>query len=297
MSVKNQLIITIICAVLLPLIVVIFLVSQQIRSQALVDFEQRAVAEISHVNTAFTLYLDSLAEDATFLSRSQTILALTDETTTYMEGTRMARSIRSGDPQAEAFALMEDFGESRPDYAYVFLGLETGAYIQWPPTEMTDYDPRLRDWYQAAIESSTQPIRPPAYQDISTGAPLIDYLHTFTTDSGLRGVIGVDVTLEKLTEMVSSVRFGEKGFLILIEDTGTILADSREPENNFKSALEMPEPYPTLFQQTGLIEVTFEGDDWFATVMESPTLGWKFIGLIPAHEVYATANSLSLKIL
>ena len=66
MSIKNQLIITIICAVILPLLVVTLLVSQQIRSQAVEDFEQRATAEIQHVNTAFTLYLNSLAEDAVF---------------------------------------------------------------------------------------------------------------------------------------------------------------------------------------------------------------------------------------
>lgn len=298
MSVKNQLIITIICAVILPLTAVALLVSQQIRSQAVDDFEQRAIAEIQHVNTAFTIYLDSLAEDATFLARSPTILALTDETTTYMGvSPRMTRSLRSGDPEAEAFALMEDFGESRPDYAYVFLGLETGGYIQWPSTETSDYDPRLRGWYQEAIASRTQPFRPPAYQDAFSGVPLIDYLHTFTTTSGIKGVVGVDVTLGRLTEMVSSVQFGQDGFLILIEDTGTILADSRQPDNNFKSALEMHDPYPRLFRETGLMRVQLEGQDWFAMVMESSTLGWKFVGLIPSREVYATANSLNLKIL
>lgn len=95
MSVKNQLIITIICAVILPLMVVTILVSQQIRSQAVSDFEQRAMSEISHVITAFTLYLDSLADDAIFLAKNSTILTITDETTTYMVATpRMTRSVQ-----------------------------------------------------------------------------------------------------------------------------------------------------------------------------------------------------------
>ncbi|ASP37339.1 chemotaxis protein [Bacterioplanes sanyensis] len=292
MSIRSRLLLALLSAVILPLLIIAILVTMKLQDQAVSDFEQRAQAEISHIDTAFTLYLTGLAEDATFLAQTDALRRLTADTTTYMGPERQTRSERQGDAEAEAFALLDDFGKARPDLAYVFLGLETGGYIQWPSSSISDYDPRQRPWYTGPMNSATQPVRPPAYADINTGTPLIDFLHTFTTDSGLKGVVGVDVTLGKLTDMVKAVKFGEEGYLILIEETGAILADSRNSDNNFQKVSELGAPYNGFFQQNGLAKVELDGRQWFTHVMTSPELGWKFVGLIPESEVYATAHTL-----
>jgi methyl-accepting chemotaxis protein len=292
MSIRFRLMLALLSAVVLPLVTIAILVTIQIRDQAEQQFEQQASAEISHIDTAFTLYLNGLAEDATFLARTNAVKRLTADTTTYMGIERKTRAQREGDAEAEVFALFDDFGQARPDLAYVFLGLDTGGYVQWPSTSTSDYDPRQRPWYQTTMSSATQPVRPPAYEDSNTGAPLIDFLHTFTTESGIKGVVGVDVTLAKLTDMVKAVKFGEEGYLILIEETGTILADSNDSENNFKKVSDLGGPYQRFFRNDGLTRVQLHDRNWYAKTMTSPELGWKFIGLIPEQEVYATANSL-----
>ncbi len=238
------------------------------------------------------MYLNGLAEDARYLAESPAIKRLTADTSHYMAEEKPTYSQLEGSIEAEAFALMNAFGEARPDLAYVFLGLETGSYIQWPKGKLGNYDPRKRPWYQAAISKPGKIVRPPVYEDLTTKAPLIDYLHTFTTQSGLEGVIGLDVSLNKLTEMVQKVHFGQNGYLILIEDTGVILADSSNPDNNFKPVQKLADSYQTLFSANGLLEISLEGKTWFANVYQSPELGWKFIGLIPQEEVYAVANQL-----
>ena len=188
--------------------------------------------------------------------------------------------------------MLEAYGEARPDLAYVFLGLENGAYVQWPSGELGDYDPRARPWYQAAMKQPGQPVRAPAYKDVFTGAPILDYLHTFTTDSGLKGVVGVDVTLKKLSDMVHGVQFGKEGYLILIEETGTILADGSNSENSFRNVADMDSIYARMNQAEGMSEVTMDGRAWFAQTVTSPALGWKFVGLIPQEEVFSTADRL-----
>src|SRR5690606_38057200 len=113
-------------------------------------------------------------------------------------------------------------------------------------------------------------VRAAAYEDVNTGAPLLDYLHTFTTDSGLQGVVGVDVTLSKLTDMVKQVQFGKAGYLILVEETGTVLADSGNKANNFKNIKELDEAYQQFFAREGLFETELNGQSWFATAYTSP---------------------------
>jgi len=296
MSIRVRFILSLLCAVIVPLLIITLLITFQIRENALDQYQHQAEAEIKHIDNSFSLYLNGLAEDAQFLSTSPAIKRLTAETTNYLGAKKPTFSKMEGSAEAEAFALMNEFGEARPDLSYVFLGLETGGYIQWPKGELGNYDPRKRPWYQASISNKGKIVRPPAYADITTGTPLIDYLTTFTTNSGLVGVVGVDVTLSKLTEMVKKVRFGESGYLILIEDTGVVLADGSNADNNFKNVNELPETYQALFNANGLLEASFDDQTWFANTYKSPELGWKFVGLIPQQEVYAVANQLVMNI-
>ncbi len=292
MSIRVRFITSLVCAVVVPLCIIALLITWQIKENTLAQYQQQAEAEIKHIDNSFSLYLHGLAEDARFLAKSPAIMRLTADTTNYMGAEKPTFSELEGSIEAEAFALMSAFGEARPDLKYVFLALENGSYIQWPQGRYGHYDPRKRPWYQAGISQKEDAVRPPAYEDITNKEPLIDYLHSFTTQNGLEGVMGVDVSLEKLTQMVKQVHFGQEGYLMLIEDTGVVLADSHNPGNNFKPVHELDNSYQTLFNSNGLQEVFQQGRGWFANVYQSPELGWKFISLIPKQEVYAVANQM-----
>ena len=292
MLIRTRLTVALLSAVIIPLLIITILVVVELRNSALSSFEIRSNAEIRHIDTAFSLYLNGLAEDAAFLASTQVLKHLDKSVTKYFDTPKPTFSETSGSVEADAYGLMNDFGNARPDLAYVFLGLSDGSYIQWPGSDLGNYDPRARPWYKAAEARPGKAVRAAAYEDINTGAPLLDYLHTFTTDSGLQGVVGVDVTLGKLTDMVKAVHFGEAGYLILVEETGTVLADSGNPDNNFKNISELGDTYQQFFTGEGLFETRLNDQRWFATAYTSPELGWKFIGVIPADEVFASAISM-----
>ncbi len=292
MNIRIRLIAAMLLAVILPMTVLTVIVVMKFRDNALEDFKSRSSAEIRQIDKAFSLYLNGLAEDARFLSSTQALKGLDASVTKYLGAPKQTFSQRQGSAEARAFDLMSDLGDAHPDLAYVFLGIETGGYIQWPTGEMGKYDPRLRPWYKEANEKPGEAVRSHPYKDVATGAPLIDYLHTFTTDSGVKGVVGVDVTLKTLTEMVRSVQFGEQGYLILLEQTGVVLADSGNPDNNFKNVSDLWDAYLALFKADGLVNTTLNEQPWFATVYTSPELGWKFIGVIPSQEVFSVAAEM-----
>jgi len=296
MSIKNRLILAILSAVILPLTIITYLSTNDVRKQAYQNFQERAEAEVKHIDNTFSLYLNGLGEDAAFLAKSFPLQDLTADTTLYTGESKPTRTATTGSPEAKAYALMSAFGKARPDLAYVFLGLETGGYIQWPSSDFGNYDPRKRPWYQSALKNPGQPVRAPAYKEINTGTPILDYLHTFTTSSGLTGVVGVDVTLEKLTKMVKNVRFGEEGYLILVEETGVVLADGSNDKNNFRDISELGDAYKDIVKNDGIHQLKSAGRQWLAQSVTSPALGWTFIGLIPEDEVYNSASVLRNKI-
>jgi len=295
MTIKTRFLIALIASVLLPVTIISALVINNVRDNALESFQNNSQAEIAHIDKAFSLYLNGLAEDASYLANSETIRNLDTSVATYMgKPSKMMTPDQNSEVEQAAYQMMKEFGESHPDLAYVYLGMDHGGYIQWPKgNNSNDYDPRVRPWYTESI-NSTIPVRVPAYADLQTNTPLQDYLVRFEGKNGAFGAIGVDVTLGKLTDMVKSVKFGQEGYVMLIEDTGKVLADPSNPENNFKELTEVSASHKTLADNAyGLSHVEFEGETWFANKYESPALGWKFIGLVPASEVYASANSLT----
>lgn len=298
MSIRIKFVVTLLAGVIIPVVLITLISLMNFKDSAVVSFEKQSVNEIRLVDKAFSLYLNGLAEDALFLSKIDAIKNLTAQTTTYMDDVADPMTPEKNSPQeANAYRLMKEFGESRPDLAYVFIGLDTGGYLQWPLWDnAVNYDPRKRPWYLQALKQPDRAVRAHSYQDINTGAPLLDYLKVFETNDGTRGVVGVDVTLQKLTSMVKEVQFGTQGYLMLIEDTGVVLADPSNTEHNFKQLSEISAVHKELASAKGMITVEFDGEPWYATIYESPALGWKFIGLIPHSEVFELVDELALLI-
>ncbi|MBY4678319.1 methyl-accepting chemotaxis protein [Marinobacterium arenosum] len=299
MSIRVKFLLALMASVLVPVLIVSATVILNIRDSALRVFETSSAKEIRQVDNAFSLYLNGLAEDAAFLASNASLRQLDSSVAKYVDkpSAPMTPDQNSAVEQ-EAYRLMAEFGESHPDLAYVYLGLSDGGYIQWPKGENgANYDPRKRPWFINAREAR-EATRVPAYEDITSGAPLLDYLQRFEARDGLFGVVGVDVTLSKLTEMVKQVTFGGSGFVMLVEDTGTVLADPSNTEHNFKALDSLGGFYAELADsRSGLREVTLDGDRWITNTYVSPQLGWKFIGFVPSSEVYAEANQLSWTIL
>lgn len=78
-----------------------------------------------------------------------------------------------------------------------------------------DYDPVQRGWYQQAAEEKSIIVTDP-YCDALTGQMCTTIAAPIYIESELAGVIGLDVTLETVTELTDSINYesGVYGFLV-----------------------------------------------------------------------------------
>lgn len=298
MTIRFRFLILLVSAVVLPVALVAFMAAHEFRSNAVESFKQNSLSEIEKIDQTFSLYLGGLAEDVKFLANSVPIKALDDSVTNYKSANMPPmNALANTEVEANAYRLLESFGETHKDLTYVYLGLDSSGYIQWPQEDMSAYDPTVRPWYASAKSNMNNPVRTPAYRDFTSGAPILGYTHTFKAVDGLVGAVGIDVTLSKLTNMVNAIKFGEEGYLILVEETGRVLADSAKPDNNFKDMASINEEYQTLALAEEFTQVELAGRKWFASVYTSPAIGWKFIGLKPVSEVFSATNALEISML
>ncbi|MET1257263.1 methyl-accepting chemotaxis protein [Aliikangiella maris] len=175
-------------------------------------------------------------------------------------------------------------------------GGESGGYIQAPEESnpVGNYDPRKRPWYQLAKASPQKAIMTSTYKG-SLGDPMVSIAHSITNTSGnFIGVQSVDVALSRLTEIISSIRLGETGYLILIDENNTILADAKNPENGFKKLNELDgELYQQLAaNQQKNFSIEQNGTSYEITSYLSPELKWRFIGIIETYEIHSPTYRL-----
>lgn len=134
-------------------------------------------------------------------------------------------------------------------YALDEQGNRTGLASAYP-----DYDPRVRPWYQAAVNKG-QPAWTPIFVwttgDIGTDA----VVPVFGTDNELSGVLDVSLTLGGISTFLAELEVGSAGEIFIIDRSGMLVASStteavyveEEGEVRRLSALDSQLP---LIQQT-----------------------------------------------
>ncbi|WP_221799744.1 methyl-accepting chemotaxis protein [Oceanobacter mangrovi] len=290
MTIKQRLILIVLAAVILPMLVTVSIAIGEFRTTAETSFRHGANQQMMQISQTFETYMTSMAQSVAFLAKTDALLALDDSVVNYTGAEGPMTPEQNGEVERNAWRLMEDFGSVNPNLEYVYLGLENGSYIQWPKTDLGGYNPTKRPWYAAALKQPGQAVTMAPYADFNTGNPLVPYMHSFKTSSGLTGVIAMDITLAKLTEIVRSVTFGESGYLILVDQNGVVLADAGNKDNNFKKVAELGSDYNGMAAGS-MDHVMLNGREWLVANYRSPVSGWTLIGLVPTKEVFAAVDA------
>ncbi|MBD9655718.1 MULTISPECIES: methyl-accepting chemotaxis protein [unclassified Pseudomonas] len=296
MNIKQKLTWAFAAIACVPVVLVAVVVVVNLREQARDDFLDSSSREIRQIENAMNQFFDAIAQNVEYLAKHPAVRNA-GELKNYT-GADAAQI-----PQTDAGkAFLEMFGQfaaSHPSTAYLSLGKADGGYASWPDdAKLSGYDPRVRPWYKAAMAAPGKTVRTAAYYWAPDDVVLMGTVRTVDNQQGqATAVVGLDVSLKQLTELVKQIKLGESGYLMLLESNGNVLVDPRTPEHNFKLISELGDGYAELASvENGLVEVELGGVSYMANVWSSKTLGWRFIGLIERSEVMAKATSLTWQI-
>nr|WP_062380718.1 methyl-accepting chemotaxis protein [Pseudomonas abietaniphila] len=293
MNIKQKLTWAFAAIACLPVIVVAVLVVLNVRAAAKVDFVDSSGREIRQIDNGMKQFFDGISQNVEYLAKDPRIVAGKDLKN--YSGADAAQIPLTENNRA-FLEMFEGFAKTHPSTAYLSIGLTDGGYASWPDdAKLTQYDPRQRPWYQAAIAAPGTTVRTGAYYWAPDDVSLIGTVHTVSDAAGkLVGVVGLDVSLKQLTELVKNIRLGNSGYLMLVEANGNVLVDPSNAQHNFKPIADLGANYAELAQRgDGPAQVEIDGKVYMANVISSKDLGWRFIGLIERDEVMAKASNLT----
>ncbi|WP_109513202.1 methyl-accepting chemotaxis protein, partial [Pseudomonas ovata] len=278
----------------LPIVVVASIVILNLRSEATEGFIDSSGREIRQIENAMQLFFEGISQNVDYLASNPLLRNSGNDVKSYMSAN--AASTAPSETDRQITALFTRIIKSHPAYAYVQLGLSNGSYAIGPEEpQLSNYDPRTRPWYSLAMANPGKTLRTEAHYWAADDAVLVSTVRAIPNALGNQGaVINIDVSLKQLTTLVKQIKLGETGYLMLMENNGTVLVDPKQPEHNFKKLAELGGGYSELAKTgQGLRQVQINGEHFMANIYPSAQLGWSFIGLIRQDEVMASANKLT----
>nr|WP_193039784.1 MULTISPECIES: methyl-accepting chemotaxis protein [unclassified Pseudomonas] len=293
MNIKQKLTWAFAAIACVPVILVAVLVVLNLREAAVANFLDSSGREIRQIDNGMKQFFDGISQNVEYVAKDPRVVAA-KELKNYAGAD--AAQIPLTPTNKELLAIFEQFAKSHPSTAYLSLGLSDGGYASWPDdTKLNNYDPRVRPWYKAAVAAPGATVRTGAYYWAPDDVVLIGTVHTVVDASGtLLGVVGLDVSLKQLTELVRNIKLGDSGYLMLVEANGNVLVDPSDAKHNFKPMAELGANYAELAKRgDGVTQVDIDGVAYMANVVSSKDLGWRFIGLIKRDEVMADATRLT----
>jgi methyl-accepting chemotaxis protein len=292
MKIKNKLVLAFVSVAFIPVSLVAVISVMNTRTQAVDQFIDGSTREIRQIDGNIRQFFDGTTQNVDQMAMDPVYTSV-DTLKNYQ-----AADAASQPMPVAAQAVIERFarfGATHPAAAILSIGLEDGTYVKWPDDpQLAKYDPRTRPWYKAAMASPGKTVRTPAYYYDKDDVALVGTARALLDNAGkAKGVFVVSVSLKNLTELVKSIKLGESGYVMLIED-GVVLVDPRDAAHSFKPLKDLGAAYAHLADTPqGSTEVELNGVRYMANVWTSPGLGWRYIGLIEHREVMAQATRMT----
>jgi methyl-accepting chemotaxis protein len=294
-SIKVKLIAAIMALVIIPVLFIFLVTGVNIRDLSHEGFRQSATGQLKLLDNTITVFLDETKMNAEMLAKSPTIQRADDVLTSFVDTTQEKATTPWPEDSAGMLAvdMLKLIQDTHPNYVEVFLGNEFGAFVTSNDGTMPPgYDPRKRPWYLESLASRSTASLSKAYMS-TTGEAVASIMHPIVSGSNLIGVVGIDISLARLTDMVKSIRLGETGYIVLVQDDGVVLADPRNEENNFKNIKELGSGYLSELAalSRGTRQVRIDETPYVGLTYTSPNLGWHLIGLITQDEIQGPAKA------
>jgi len=298
-TIKSKLLASFAATIIIPMLIIGIMIASKVKSKAIEDFSRTTTDILVQVDNGINLFFNEVKSSVEMLTRTELVKSIDNNISEFTDTSQPTRYVLSEKAQYEQhiWNFMAQVGASNSNFVEVYMGTKYGSFLSdTQPVIKAGMDPRTKGWYKIALEHPGKSLITAAYMS-NTGFPVIGFVASFDATERQMGVIGIDASLSKLSEIINTMKIGETGYVIMVQDDGIVLANPHNKEMNFKHLSKFSDFAHLAELDAGLSELTHEGVDYQAMIYNSPELGWKFIGIIETSEIMATVDAITFTII
>ncbi|WP_147644993.1 cache domain-containing protein, partial [Treponema pectinovorum] len=268
-----------------------FIIGYQTKKANVNNFRESSLRDMKLFDRNIELFFNTASNVLNMLSEHEYCKEAYGNLNSYINTTQKTKVSSTPKTQQEIRLrnLFKEVTASFPDYVEVYMGTTQGDFTTNFDGELpAGFDPRKRDWYIMANNNRGKEIMTNAYLSTAGENTIALSRNVVSPQGKYIGNISIDISLKRLTEIISKFRVGRTGHLMLIQSDGTILADPTNENFIFKKMNEVGiADFVELAKiDSGFKVISIEKQKWFTQVHKIQKTGWKLISFFDEKEVY-----------
>ncbi len=215
------------------------------------------------------------------------------------------RAVRDVDVEDMSELFISNVAVRNEKVRAIYLGSSDGRMYEWGigegfinnrPDFPPDYDPRVRPWYRLAEESGRYGLSSP-YVYASIEALGITAVKPVYHDKNMVGVLGLDLILYGLENVVNSIHVPMGGRIILLDRNGDILVNQFSPRHMKITEIQsFPHPEYLDHIEGFVIDEVFDNRYMISNRVNHAT-GWTMLLFIPYSRIMEFSHQMILYII
>lgn len=185
--------------------------------------------------------------------------------------------------------VLDNVLDSQSEVLNVYYAPDVGGFYVRPAAELPEgFDPRVRPWYDAAKNAGGEIVWTDPYVDTATGQTVVTVIKAVYDGNKFDGVVGIDVSLANISEMMNGIKIGKKGYPVLMDSNLITMTH----KNSDVIGKEMPIPAiaeSMNASDSGSVDYQWEEEtgleDKFAVYSTIDLTGWRILATMYEDEI------------
>ncbi len=308
MTIKGKILSGMVLAAVLSIGAVLITASYKMDTVFVDNFEVNSAAQLERMDSFADSFFENVSSAAQLLSSAPKIRENIQALTNYKK-VAAAPKIEDYTPEEKTvFDTLSTIMGMSDSYKMIFAANMDGAVTLSPYTPLpTGFDASTRPWFSETIRAG-KGIITEAY--LSTTGEMVCTVTSLIRDTQGRaaGVIGIDISLEGITEQIISAQVGKTGYMLLFDAKGQVVGDPKHSGADIpqaqrwlgKNISELPSEARKSLQnllsmKQGFQSIELDGVEMFASVKTTEN-DWAIIMLQEKGELYAGAMDVTIAI-
>ncbi|RPH47185.1 MAG: hybrid sensor histidine kinase/response regulator, partial [Desulfobacteraceae bacterium] len=245
--------------------------------------------QLQYLDFSLNDFFTEVENDVNNLSASEIVRSKDDlDFTSFLNADEKTYRYNIREPEQKIIDILNNYRVTHHYVNSVYMGRENGSFVRSHKRERpTRYDPRERPWYVLAKNNPGKIMKTDAYPSLTTSDVNIGVVKALIDRNGtFYGVVGVDVTLVKLTSYISMFMTNPHGKLVLLDGNGVVLAGLSE-EILFTNIKDYSPDLSKIFIQPvqKFASVKIQNIKHYVFFINTTELDWKIAVLIPYKNI------------
>ncbi|UTC77164.1 methyl-accepting chemotaxis protein [Treponema sp. OMZ 799] len=299
-SIRYKVILFFIFTILVFTSLTVYIIGKNIKTENLRRVDRVVPRDLEYISNSFTIFFDNAKSVLLSISQNKDVRSADSSINSFAlsETKTSLKNIKRSETEKNIVDVFKNLFSSFPEYVEVYMGTKWGGSVTSYDGEMPAFfDPRKRKWYEDAAAANGETVIAEAFESTVGDTVIGLYKSVFSQENEFLGNVGIEVTLTTLTDMISKSKLGTNGYFMLIQGDGTILADPKHKDFNFKNISDVPVPDFVKLKDSVNVKIFMEGKYWLTYTKVIEGLDWRIVGLIQEDEVYAEYYSVINSIL